>query len=170
VTDVNFMGLSSDATFTILGQSVPGEVKYEQTILELAGSYVLNPKANVAIIAGLRTYTASPTIHFSQLAREDLGNSRTSAHSFAGFTYRPALSEKWSLLTRADVGGGDARMTWSATLGAEYRFTRWGGLVVAYKGLGIDAGEDAPTDTIATSFDMTHYGPTVGLNLHWGKR
>jgi hypothetical protein len=38
------------------------------------------------------------------------------------------------LLTRADIGGGDARITWSAALGAEYRFANWGGLVVTYKG------------------------------------
>jgi hypothetical protein len=74
------------------------------------------------------------------------------------------------LLTRADIGGGDARITWSAALGAEYRFANWGGLVVTYKGLGIDAGKDATAETISTAFTMTHYGPTVGLNLHWGKQ
>jgi hypothetical protein len=170
-SDVNFMGLSSDTTYTILQQQVAGTLEYNQTIFELAGSYVVNPKANFALIGGLRTYTAAPTLSFTRTQTRDvIDTSQTSANFFAGFTYRPKLSDKWSLLTRADIGGGDARITWSATLGAEYRFTHWGGLVVAYRGLGIDAGQDATTETISTAFEMTHYGPTFGLNLHWGKQ
>ena len=169
-TDVNFMGLSTDATFTILQQPVTGEFEYNQTVFELTGSYLVNPKTSFAIIAGLRTYTAAPTLTFTRVAtREVIDTSQTSANFIAGFTFRPRLSEKWTLLSRADVGGGDARITWSATLGAEYRFTRWGGLVLAYRALGIDAGEDATTESVSTAFDMTHYGPTFGLNLHWGK-
>ena len=41
-----------------------------------------------------------------------------------------------------------------------------GGLV-GYKALGIDVGSE---DGDVTEYDVTHYGPTFGFNLHWGAR
>jgi hypothetical protein len=136
-----------------------------------AGTYTVNPRANFALISGLRTFTFAPTLSFTRnQALQVVDTSRTSANLFAGFTYRPKLSEKLSFVSRVDIGGGNAKITWSAVAGVEYRFKPWGGLVVAYKGLGIDASQDATAETIGTGFDMTYYGPTFGLNLHWGKQ
>ena len=63
--------------------------------------------------------------------------SRTAVSAFAGITYRPALSEKLSLVSRADIGGGSG-MSWSGMLGFEFRPKPWAGLVVGYKSMGID--------------------------------
>lgn len=170
-SDLNYMGLSTESTFTVLQSSVEGEFDYNQTIFELAGTYRVSRKSNFGLIGGLRTFTVRPKLSFTRNQTiEVIDTSRTSANFFAGFTYRPQLSDHFLLLSRADIGGGDAHVTWSATLGGEYRFKPWGGLVVAYKGLGIDAGREATTETITTGFDMTYYGPTFGLNLHWGKQ
>jgi hypothetical protein len=170
-SDLNYMGLSTESTFTVLQATVEGEFDYNQTVFELAGTYRASAKRNFGLIGGLRTFTVGPKVSFTRnQTREVIDTSQTSANFFAGFTYRPRLSDKLSLLTRADIGGGDAHMTWSATVGGEYRFKPWGGVVVAYKGLGIDSGEEATAETIGTGFHMTYYGPTFGLNLHWGKQ
>jgi hypothetical protein len=170
-SDLNYMGLSTDTTVTVLGQPVDAAFSFDQTVFEVAGSYTVNPKAGFAIISGLRTLTFAPTLSFTRnQTLEPVDNSRTSANFFGGFTYRPRLSDKVSLISRADIGGGDAHLTWSAAIGAEYRFKPWGGLVVAYRGLGIDASQEQTDETINTGFDMTYYGPTFGLNFHWGKQ
>lgn len=170
-SDLNYMGLSTESTVTVLQQPLPTEFKFDQTVFELAGTYTVNPKANFALISGLRTFTFAPTLSFTRnQALQVVDTSRTSADLFAGFTYRPKLSEKLSFVSRVDIGGGDAKITWSAVAGVEYRFKPWGGLVVVYKGLGIDASQDVTDETIGTGFDMTYYGPTFGLNFHWGKQ
>jgi hypothetical protein len=170
-TDLNYMGLSTDTTVTVLQQPLVAEFSFDQTVFELAGTYTVNPKADFAIIGGLRTFTFAPTLSFTRTQTRDvIDTSRTSANFFAGFTYRPRLSRKVTMISRADIGGGDANLTWSATLGVEYRFKPWGGLVAVYKGLGIDASQEPTAETINTGFDMTYYGPTFGLNLHWGKQ
>ena len=170
-SDLNYMRVSTDSTVTVLQQPLAAEFKFDQTVFELAGTYTVNPNANFALISGLRTFTFAPTLSFTRnQTLQVIDTSRTSANFFAGFTYRPKLSEKLSFVSRADIGGGDANMTWSAVAGVEYQFKPWGGLVVAYKGLGIDASQDATTETISTGFDMTYYGPTFGLNFNWGKQ
>ena len=94
--------------------------------------------------------------------------SRTAASAFGGFTYRPKLSEKWTLLTRADLGAGSA-FTWSGTLGFEYRFKPWGSIGFGYHALGIDTGE-AGEGTGDIEYDVTHYGPVVGMTMHLGQK
>jgi len=95
--------------------------------------------------------------------------SKTSANGFVGFTYRPQISEKWSFVSRADIGGGSAELTWSGMLGFEYAFKPSTGLVFGYKALGIDTGSDV-ADQEVTEYDVTHYGPIFGLYLRWGQR
>jgi hypothetical protein len=152
-------------------RTVEGNFELDNTMFEAGGSYLLSEHTRFAAIAGLRTYTLSPKAEFrtSGSSVEPLDVSRTSANVFVGFTYRPPLSEKWSLVSRADVGTGGAEITWSGMLGFEYQVRRSIGLVLGYKALGIDTGRDAGDQEI-TDYDMKHYGPIVGLNLRWGGR
>lgn len=130
--------------------------------------YLVNPKRRFGILGGLRTYTLSPKVTFTGPAggATPIDGSETSTDGFAGFVFRPKLNEKWTLISRADIGGGTADLTWSAVLGLEYRFKPWGSLDFGYKGLGIDVKK---TGDVVREYDVTHYGPIVGLGLHWGR-
>jgi hypothetical protein len=170
--DVSFVRLSTDATFTtpILSRPVDGNAQLDMTIVEAGGSYLVKPDANLNVIGGFRTYTLSPTLEFEGAAGEltPVDTSRTAVGFFGGLTYRPKLSDKWVLLTRADLGGGEA-FTWSGTLGFEYRFKPWGGVMVGYRALGIDTG-DADEGTNDLEYEVTHYGPIFSLTLHWTQK
>ncbi len=170
--DVNFIRLSTDASFTtpILSRQVNGTAQLDMTMFEAGGSYLLKPDKNFSVIGGLRTYTLSPKLEFESDVREltVVDTSKTSVGVFGGFTFRPKLAEKWVLLTRADLGAGEA-FTWSATLGFEYRVKPWAGLMFGYHALGIDTG-DASEDSNEVAYDVTHYGPMFSLTLHWTEK
>ena len=171
--DLNFVRLSSESTFTIpVGsqtRTIEGDFDMGIRFFEVGASYLVHEPAKVGIIGGLRTYTLSPELEFEAGALEvtPIDASRTSTDGFVGVTLRPALSPRWTLISRADIGGGSAEFTWSAMLGFEFRFRPTVGLIFGYKALGIDVGSN--DDEPVREYDMTHYGPIFGLNLHWGR-
>ncbi len=181
LANINFVRLSTDNTFAtpIFSRPVEGNAQLDMTIFEAGGSYVVRPDRNFAIIGGLRTYTLSPAFEFegnvTQLTPVDA--SETAVSVFGGFTYRPRLSDKWWLVSGGDVGAGEA-FTWSGTVGVEYRFKPWGGVMVGYRALGVDTGDvpEAATlpattgDADAVVFDVTHYGPVFSLTFHWAQK
>jgi len=172
-SDVDFNRLSTESDFTLQGPlaiTVRGDEDVDNTFFEAGASYRLTDAAPFAVIAGLRTFTLSDKIEFStpNLSVTPVDASRTAVSGFAGFTYRPALSEKLSFLSRADIGGGSG-MSWSGMLGFEFRPKPWAGLVLGYKAMGIDFG-DEEDDKEIRKVDLTYYGPIFGFNIHWGGR
>lgn len=175
-SDLNFVRLSSESTFTIPAvvgsgtRTIEGEFQLDNVFFEAGASYLVYAPAKLGIIGGLRSYTLSPKLEFEGAVAEvtPIDASRTSVDGFVGFTLRPALSPKWTFLSRADIGGGSAELTWTAMLGFEYRLRPSIGLIFGYKALGIDVGNDDGKPV--REYDMTHYGPIFGLNLHWGRR
>jgi hypothetical protein len=165
--DLNFIRLESDADVLVGALTVQGSVELNNIMFEAGGSYLVNERAQLGIIGGLRTYTLSPKISFNSttVGATPVDASETSPNALVGLTLRPKLSAKWVLLTRADIGGGDANLTWSAEAGLGFRFTQWGGLAFGYKALGIDVEGDAVRE-----YDVVHHGPFFGLDFHWGAR
>jgi hypothetical protein len=170
LTDLNFIQLASSADFAVGPlRDVEGDFELNNVMFELGGLYLLNEAGSVGVIGGLRTYTLSPKIQFtgslgSQIAPVD--ESETSPNAFVGLVLRPRINDKWTFIGRADIGGGDADLTWSAVAGLEYRFKAWAGLEAGYKALGIDVKGG---DRNLREYDVTHYGPIFGLRLHWGQ-
>ena len=177
--DINFIRLSTDASFTTpLNTTVQGTAQLDMTIFEAGATYLIKPAANLGVLGGVRTYTQSPNIELSApvLGVRTLDISRTATAVFGGFTYRPRLGEKWVLLTRGDIGGGEA-FEWSGTVGFEYRFTSWGGAAFGYRAMGVDTGDadadaplETPLDNDSLRWDLTHYGPFFSLTLHWAQK
>jgi hypothetical protein len=171
MSDLNWVRLSSESEFTTPAINIEGDFDLDLTMFEIGGSYLLSEPAAFSVIGGLRTYTISTKLAFStpNIQVTPIDTSRTSPNGFVGFTFRPRISDKWTFLSRADIGAGNAELTWSGLLGVEYRMKPWAGLVLGYKALAIDTGisED---DVTLTEYDVTHYGPIFGLNLHWGAR
>ena len=172
-SDLNFVRLSTKSDFTLQGPlaiTVNGDADVDNTFFEAGASYRLSESTPVAVIGGLRTFTLSSKVEFStpNVSVTPIDASRTAVSAFGGVTYRPALSEKVSLISRADIGGGSG-MSWSAMLGLEFRPKPWAGLVVGYKGTGIDFGKEDDDEKIR-KVDLTYYGPIFGFNFHWGGR
>jgi|SRR5829696_92771 len=173
--DLNFIRLSTDSDFTVQGPLptvVHGNEQVDNTTFEAAASYRLtdDPKTNIAIIGGLRTFTLSNAVEFTtpNVTLTPIDASRTAVSGFGGVIYRPELSNKVTLLSRADIGGGSG-MSWSALLGVEFRPKPWAGVVVGYKGIGVEFGKETDDEQIR-KVDLTYYGPIFGLNLRWGGR
>jgi hypothetical protein len=172
-SDLNFVRLSTESDFTLQGPlavTINGDADIDNTFFEAGASYRLSDSTNVAVIGGLRTFTLSTSVEFStpNVSVTPIDASRTAVSAFTGVTYRPALSEKVSLISRADIGGGSG-MSWSGMLGFEFRPKPWAGLVLGYKAMGIDFGKESDDKDIR-KVDLTYYGPIFGLNLHWGGR
>jgi hypothetical protein len=169
LTDLNFIKLASSADFAVDPVSdVEGDFELDNVMFELGALYLLNEARGFALIGGLRAYTLAPKIQFTgslgaQIAPVD--DSHTSPNAFGGVVLRPRINDKWTFIGRADIGGGDADLTWSAVAGLEYRFKAWGGLEFGYKALGIDVRGG---DRNLREYDVTHYGPIFGLRFHWG--
>lgn len=168
LTDLNFVRLSSESTFTVASKDVTGTFKLDNVIFEAGASYLVSPEAQLALIGGLRTYTVAPKLEFATASTSaaPIDASQTSANGFVGVTLRPKLSNKMTLISRADIGGGDAHLTWSAEAGFEFTAKPWLGLAFGYKALGIDVRHE---DLVVKQYDVTHYGPIFGADLHWGR-
>jgi hypothetical protein len=169
LTDLNFVRLSSTSAFTVLAQPIEGSFELDNVVFEAGASYLLHERSRVGVIAGLRTYTMAPTLTFRAINSQvtPIDTSQTSANAFVGLTARPRLSEKWTLVGRGDVGGGNADVTWSALVGFDYRVASWGAVEFGYKALGIHVTTDDDT-RIVREYNATHYGPIVGFRVNWG--
>jgi hypothetical protein len=171
LADLNFIRLASSAQFRVGPlRDVEGDFELDNVMFEAGGLYLLSRDRGLGIIGGLRTYTLSPKVQFTGSlggAASPIDESRTSPNAFVGLVFRPRLSERWTFISRADVGGGDADLTWSAVAGLGYRFKPWGSLEFGYKGLGIDMQGGGRG---LREYDVTHYGPIMGIRFHWGGR
>lgn len=169
MSDVMFMRLTTDATFTLPNAvAVTGNLKLNNTLFEIGGTYLVVPAKELSIIGGVRTYNISPTIDFNTaaIAVQPVDVSKTVTDGFVGFTLRPRLGQKAILFSRADIGGGGSDMGWSAAIGVEFQFKPWGGLAVGYKVFGIDVENDT-LQAVPTKYDVKQYGPIFGIILHW---
>lgn len=169
LVDLNFIRLETDAEFTVAGRPATGSLELDNVIFEAGASYLVSEPAQLAIIGGLRTYTLSPTIGFTTAGggATPVDESITSPNAFVGVMLRPKLSSRWTLITRADIGGGDANLTWSTEAGLGVRVKPWLGLAFGYKALGIDVEYD---DKVVRTYDVVHHGPFLGMDFHWGSR
>jgi hypothetical protein len=178
--DINFIRLTTDTTFStpILARPVTGSIKFDNTIFEAGTSYLVKPDVNFAVIGGVRSYNLSPKLTFEtdvvQLTPVDV--SKTAVTVFGGFTCRPKLAPKWTLLTRGDIGGGEG-YSWSGTLGFEFRLKPWAGLMFGYHALGTHVGTSVKATTlptngegVETAYNVTQYGPVFSLTLHWNQK
>ena len=175
--DVNFIRLSTDVSYTtpILGAPVAGTVKLDQVIFNGKVMYEVKPGTPFMLVGGIRTFTMSPTAHFTgpvggQLA--DIDVSKTEVAGVGGFVYRPRLAKKVVLLTQADIGGGSA-FTWNALGGIEFQIKPWIGLAAGYSALRIDTGNVPKSGTAVVNdvqYAVTQYGPAFSLTFHWSQR
>ncbi len=153
--DANFLRLSSDVSYTtpIVGGAIAGTLKLDQVIVNGKMMYEVKPGTKFMLVGGIRTWTMSPSAHFTgplggELA--DIDVSKTEIAGVGGFVYRPKLAKKVTLLTQADIGGGSA-VTWSALGGVEFLPKPWIGLAVGYNVLHITTGNVPKSGNVVIS-------------------
>jgi hypothetical protein len=175
LADVYFLRLETDATFTtpLIPREITGEAEVGVTIVETAMTWAVRPGSPLNLLGGLRTYTLSPklTLTGTQFERTPIDVTGTSVGAFGGVTFRPKLGTRAQFLGRADIGGGQA-FTWSSTLGLEYRFTSWLGVMGGFKAFGVDKGDVATDGRIVekVEYATTQYGPIFSLTFHWAQK
>lgn len=169
LADLNFIRLQTDAEFSIANRPVAGNLELDNIMFEAGASYLISDPVQLALIGGLRTYTLSPKIGLStgSGSATPVHATLTSPNAFVGVTLRPRLSDRWRFVSRADIGGGDARLTWSAEAGLDFHFKPWGSVVFGYKALNIDVEYE---DQVVRKYDVMHQGPFVAMGVHWGRR
>lgn len=175
--DIGFVRLATDAEFEVGGEApvtVDGRLELDNRVIEGGGS--LRVARDLAVIGGVRTYTFSPNVSLRGAGQTlgEIDRSKTNVDGFAGLTWRPRLSPKWTFLSRGDLGGGESDVTWSGLLAFEYRMKPFAGLLFGYRALGIHAddtraGGPVTGTTRDTRFDLTQYGPIVAGTFHWGR-
>ena len=175
--DVNFIRLSSDVNYTtpILSAPIAGTVKLDQVIFNGKVMYEVKRGTKFMIVGGVRTFSMSPSAHFTgpvggQLA--DIDASKTEVAGVGGFVYRPRLANKVVLVTQADIGGGTA-FTWSAVGGIEFQIKPRIGLAAGYGALRIDTGNVPKSGTAVVNnvqYAVTQYGPAFSLTFHWSPK
>ena len=175
--DLGFERLGTDTPYEVIRPrsiTANGRLELDSVIFETGGSFWLTRE--FAIIGGLRTYTFSPnvTLSVADIDLREVEVSKTNVDAIAGFNWRPKLSPKLTLLTRGDIGAGQSDFTWSGLVALEYHMKPSLGLLVGYKGLGIDSGDPrglaaAGGLSVPTTYDVTHYGPVFAGTFHWGR-
>lgn len=173
------VALFADGLWTRIGiddvTSGPARVEVTSTsaLVELGGAYrVLDRGFDArqpwgwsleALAGGRYTYIGS---------RIDIQNvGRSSSHTewidpFVGMRLRMALSPRWDVSLRGDIGGWGigSQFTWNVQGLLGYHFTMFGTdatAVIGYRALGQDYANSKLV------WDMTLHGPVIGLNLRF---
>ena len=138
LADLDFLQLSSESTFTVAGRTIEGEFEVDNVIFELGGTYLVNENPRFGLVGGLRTYTVSPKLEFrgTTAGATPIDTSQTSPNAFVGFIFRPQINDRWAFFSRADIGAGDADLTWSGVVGFDFRVTSWAKPGIRLQGAG----------------------------------
>jgi hypothetical protein len=140
-----------------------GSVDIKGLVWTAAGGYslILEPKANLDVIAGFRYFglntNASTNIIFGQSAEKDVGlwAAIVGARGRANFG-----DSNWFANGYVDVGGGSSAFTWQGVAGVGYGF-KWGDVILDYRYLYYSQGSGQPVD------DMKMGGFALGANFRF---
>ena len=164
--DYGFMDLSSDISGPVGGVT---DARMRQGTLEVFGMY-RQPLANgyVDYLAGIRWWDNDIDVAHNLLpvaveVEEDW------VDPVVGIKWTTAINESWKFSAHGTVGGfGIASdLTASGSVGVKYGISDLLDLDLQYKAL----WADYESGTIGTknhfSYDVTTYGPIIGLNFKW---
>jgi len=85
---------------------------------------------------------------------------------FIGGRVLAPLSAKWQFVGRADIGAGDSDSVWNALAAFDWRYNKWGSLMVGYKWMDYDYdnGKHGPE---RYAYDARQDGVIAALNFYW---
>lgn len=84
---------------------------------------------------------------------------------FGGVRLWTHFTDKWSLLSRGDIGAGGSDFVWNLSFILDYQFRHWGSVFVGYRWLDYDYSSGSGNDRYA--YDALQQGPLAGIAFHW---
>lgn len=84
---------------------------------------------------------------------------------FAGVRFWTYFTDKWTLITRGDIGTGGSDVVWNLSFIVDYQFKDWGSVFFGYRWMDYDYEEGTGQDRYA--YDALQQGPLVGVSFHW---
>jgi hypothetical protein len=143
----------------------------ENTLWTLAGAYSVHHDATWSMDAflGARYFDARPSVNWNLSG--PLGLFPKSGRFAERTTFWDAIvgvkgrydfgTSPWFIDYYADVGTGEADLTWQALAGAGYAFS-WGDVGLSYRYLAYSPGSGAKVVR-----DLALYGPALGVRFHF---
>ena len=117
--------------------------------------------AFVDVLGGIRYWNIDATLAFGAgiLPATEVSRSRGWVDGIAGLRGRAALSERWFVTGKADLGGGGSNFTYQLFGGVGFAITKRVALIGGYRDLSVNYNKDG------FLFDMSLHGPIFGLGF-----
>ena len=117
--------------------------------------------AFVDVLGGIRYWHVNGTIDFRAgiLPAAQASRSRSWVDGVAGLRGKAALSERWFITGKADLGGGGSNFTYQLFGGVGINLGKRLALIGGYRDLSVNYNKDG------FLFDMSLHGPVVGLGI-----
>ena len=165
-TDVEFVSLEDEkATPGPLFSSATAKIKTFVFTPEVGYEIYSDPDKGsfVDVLGGTRIWHISADLNFNAglLPAVQLKNSRSWVDAVVGMRGKVALSEKFFLMGRFDVGGGRSKFTYQVFGGLGYNLNKKVALVGGYRAL------DVNYDKNNFLYDTDQRGPIVGLGFRF---
>ncbi len=175
LTDVIYMDVNGDNNQTLVspGSGPPVTASIDLGIISwivsagVSYEVLQTRQGTLAVVGGVRYLTGAidTTVGasglFSQLDTSvRISESMSSLDGVIGVRGNINLNEHWYLPYYADIGTGQANLTWEALAGIGYRFS-WGDIRLAYRYLSYDFGSDEVLQDLAMG------GPILGIGFRF---
>lgn len=174
VSEIDFPGLPGTGVGVALDAGTDTTLKGIAWTLGAGYALADSPRARFELIGGLRylrvdastdwRLTATITRPGGGASFPATGRIEATENLFdaiVGLRGRAYLgASPWSVRYYADVGAGSSRLTWQGLLGIEYGF-KWGEVVLAYRSLSYDQGDDKLLQ------DFRFSGPALGATFRF---
>jgi hypothetical protein len=161
LTDVSYLNIGDQ-------QTTPGptlDVDFTTVMAELAGVYRFNLGDNAFdLFAGIRYYTLEVEIDVVGVPPK-IDKDTDWVDAMLGARYVWAITDKWNLLARGDIGFGGSELAWN--LAGLFKFQPWKhvSLLAGYRYMDIDYEDGSGADLF--KYDVTLHGPLLGANFVW---
>ena len=145
-----------------------GTVDFVQQLYSLAGAYrLVEGHAPIDVLGGLRYVYVKPDVGLTAGLLPARSASRTKdwIDGFAGLRIQYSITDRWSLLGYADIGGGGSDLTWQALGGVTYRISKTFEAQLGYRYLSIDYDEGSGSDRFL--YDINMSGPYLSLGIYF---
>ncbi len=84
---------------------------------------------------------------------------------FGGVRLWTHFNEKWTLISRGDIGFGDSDLVWNVSFMVDYQFKKWGSIFAGYRWMDYDYDSGSGQDRYA--YNALQQGPLLGLSFYW---
>jgi len=117
--------------------------------------------ALVDVLGGIRYWHLNATLAFGAgvLPAVEVSRSRSWVDGVAGLRGKAALSKRWFLTGKADLGGGGSKFTYQLFGGVGVNVGKRFALIGGYRDLNVNYDKDG------FLFDMSLHGPVLGIGM-----